>query len=485
MSDAGEPGTAPPLPPPGPVWLSHGRALYDAGDFWGSHEAWERAWRLAPPGPREVVQGLIQAAASLHKAIVQDNPSGARRLAHRALLNIGDAPDGYLGLALDDFRRQLAAWRDRLAGSLPEAGTVTDLPQLAWSAEALARRLRVDEAALFVLEVAGRRTLWIRLDGPAGTGWGECRAPEGVDGLWQALTERLLPSLAASKALAPPELTVPWARLPVPREAAAGLEAALWDLYARSVGRPLVAVLGLAPRPVPIAAPVDGHTVDELVDSLQRLAFAGHRHALVPARPNADRRVLPAVAEAAADGPRLMIDLGEAYRMADIQVLVTLDGLGAALLDRPFPALALAEAVRLCRLMTTPVGLGGWRDLRQLETALGLHACDVVDLDTGHVGLLAAVEMAELAAGHRRPVRVASIAATALGALVDLALAAHPAASLPASFDPAVPVPGLPGLHLDPDGSRSLPTGLGVGGEPDAVWLAGATRRHEVFRVAA
>jgi len=64
--------------------LARGRALFNRADFWGSHEALEAAWHVAADAERAFLQGLIQAAASFHKYVVQDNAVGAERLCHRA-----------------------------------------------------------------------------------------------------------------------------------------------------------------------------------------------------------------------------------------------------------------------------------------------------------------------------------------------------------------------------------------------------------------
>jgi hypothetical protein len=41
-----------------------GIALFQAGDFWESHEAWERAWILLPRGQAKIMlQAMIQIAA--------------------------------------------------------------------------------------------------------------------------------------------------------------------------------------------------------------------------------------------------------------------------------------------------------------------------------------------------------------------------------------------------------------------------------------
>ncbi len=63
------------------VWerLSAGAELFDAGEFWHAHEAWEVAWRAYHGEDRDYLKGLIQlAAANFHLA--RGKPGPARRL---------------------------------------------------------------------------------------------------------------------------------------------------------------------------------------------------------------------------------------------------------------------------------------------------------------------------------------------------------------------------------------------------------------------
>jgi hypothetical protein len=48
------------------AWLA-GARLFDAGDFFAAHEAWEARWRAAAGAERLRLQGLILAAAALMK----------------------------------------------------------------------------------------------------------------------------------------------------------------------------------------------------------------------------------------------------------------------------------------------------------------------------------------------------------------------------------------------------------------------------------
>ena len=87
-------------------WLALGRALYNRGEHWESHEAWEQAWQDEEGDVKLLLQILIQVAAAMHKALVQAQPASCVKLLGSALEKLAGLPDGAAGLDLEDFRRQ-------------------------------------------------------------------------------------------------------------------------------------------------------------------------------------------------------------------------------------------------------------------------------------------------------------------------------------------------------------------------------------------
>ena len=47
--------------------LERGIALFNCGQFWEAHEAWEEIWKNHPEDGRFFIQGLIQLAAAYHQ----------------------------------------------------------------------------------------------------------------------------------------------------------------------------------------------------------------------------------------------------------------------------------------------------------------------------------------------------------------------------------------------------------------------------------
>ena len=84
--------------------LARGRALYNQGHHWDSHEAWEDAWQEEEGEVKLLFQGLIQVAAAMHKALVQAQPASCVKLLSSALQKLDPLPAEAGGLDLAAFR---------------------------------------------------------------------------------------------------------------------------------------------------------------------------------------------------------------------------------------------------------------------------------------------------------------------------------------------------------------------------------------------
>ena len=76
-----------------------GIALFEAGDFWESHEAWERAWIVLPRSqPKIMLQAMIQMAACA--VLLQ-----AKRLKgfHRKMAQVKFKLEGFVALGIEAF----------------------------------------------------------------------------------------------------------------------------------------------------------------------------------------------------------------------------------------------------------------------------------------------------------------------------------------------------------------------------------------------
>jgi uncharacterized protein len=90
--------------------LAEGLRLYDAGQFFTAHEAWESVWLRSPEPEKTFLQGLIQVTAAFHH-LQRNNPLGAMLLLQAALERLDRYPSCFGGISVTLLRHDI---RERL-----------------------------------------------------------------------------------------------------------------------------------------------------------------------------------------------------------------------------------------------------------------------------------------------------------------------------------------------------------------------------------
>ncbi|HVC44018.1 MAG TPA: DUF309 domain-containing protein [Candidatus Binataceae bacterium] len=87
--------------------FARGLELFNGGQFFACHEAWEASWKRSDGLDRQFVQGLIQAAAAiLH--VERGNLNGAASTWRKARARLDPLADDYGAIALGELRAALA-----------------------------------------------------------------------------------------------------------------------------------------------------------------------------------------------------------------------------------------------------------------------------------------------------------------------------------------------------------------------------------------
>lgn len=89
-----------------PESFLRGVALFNAGEFFASHEAWEELWLQATGAERAFLHALIQVAAALHHH-QRGNFTGAHSVFERARQRLQQAPANVMQLETQEFLRQV------------------------------------------------------------------------------------------------------------------------------------------------------------------------------------------------------------------------------------------------------------------------------------------------------------------------------------------------------------------------------------------
>ncbi len=326
-------------------------------------------------------------------------------------------------------------------------------------------------------------------------GWGEApvlSAPlyneETVETAWHVLRDFLVPALLSRPVAHPGEVRHRLRFVRRHHMAKAGLEAAVWDLFAQRQGRSLRDLLGGVRDRVEVGVSLGIEpTVADLVRRVEAFVAQGYRRVKVKIRPGWDVEVVRELRRQFPGLP-LQVDANSAYSLEDAPVFEAMDEFGLLLVEQPLAEDDLVDHAKLQARLRTPLCLDESivhpHDARK---AAELGSCRVVNIKPARLGGLAsAVETHDVCAAHGMPVWCGGMLETGIGRLGNLALASLPNFQLPGDLsasdryfhedliDPPV--------ALEPDGTVRVPAEAGVAPRVRRDRVDRATVRKERLR---
>jgi O-succinylbenzoate synthase len=271
--------------------------------------------------------------------------------------------------------------------------------------------------------------------------------------------------------------------------AKAVLETALLDCQLRGEGVSLGKFLGAVKSRVPSGVSVGIQpTIDDLIRVVQGYINDGYLRIKLKIEPGFDIEPVRAVRSTFGDTLLLQVDANSAYSVADAKHLAKLDEFDLLLIEQPLPEEQVAAHVELARVVRTPICLDeSILSAEVAREALDIGACTIINIKPGRVGgYLEAKKIHDHC--HERGVAVwcGGMLETGIGRAANLALAALPGFTLPGDtsasaryFKRDVTAP-----FVLRDGHLDVPTGVGIGVEPDVAYLDSITDRVDVIAVA-
>jgi O-succinylbenzoate synthase len=337
-----------------------------------------------------------------------------------------------------------------------------------------------------------RDVLLLRAAGPDAEGWGECVAmgsplysPEWVDGAAAVIREFLLPALVpAAAALTGPAVAEQLAKIKGHPMAKAAVEMAVLDAELRASGMALSSYLGAVRTRVAAGVSVGiMASIGELLDAVAGYLDAGYVRIKLKIKPGWDLQPVRAVRERFGDDLLLQVDANTAYSLSDARQLARLDDFGLLLIEQPLPEDDLRGHAALAALLRTPVCLDeSVTSARAAADAIALGACRVVNVKPGRVGgYLEARRVHDVCSAHGVQIWCGGMLETGIGRAANVALAALPGFTLPGDtsasdryFDRDITAP-----FVLRDGHLDVPSGPGIGVEPDQAALDSVTTHSE------
>ena len=323
-------------------------------------------------------------------------------------------------------------------------------------------------------------------------GWAECVAmseplysPEYVIGCLDLMKRFLIPALREKSTIAAEDVPVLLKPFLGGQMAKAALETAILDAQLRDQNISLAKYLGATKSKVECGVSVGiANDLVALVEEVKSYVDAGYRRIKLKIEPGWDYEAVKTIRQIYPDIP-LQVDANQAYSRSDGKLLAKLDEFNLLLIEQPLDEHDILGHAMLAKEVKTPICLDeSIISLQSAQDALALEATTVINIKPGRVGgYMESKKIHDLCVDKKIPVWCGGMLETGIGRAANLALAALPGFTLPGDtsassryFKQDVTTP-----FVMEYGYLTVPTGPGIGVEPDLDFLEKITTAKELI----
>lgn len=321
-----------------------------------------------------------------------------------------------------------------------------------------------------------RTFVLIRVEGGGFEGWGESVAEanpyyssETTETVWHIITGFVAPLVVGHNFEHPREVYSALKRIRGHNMAKAGVEMAIWDLYARSIGQPLSKVLGGTRDRIASGVSIGiQDSLDQLMEKIEKELAAGYQRIKIKIKPGWDIEAVDRIRSKFGKIP-LQVDANAAYTLADADLLARLDPYDLLLIEQPLDYDDVMDHAALQEKIKTPVCLDeSIHTVRIARDAIEAKACRIINIKPGRVGgHQASIELHDLCAANGIPVWHGGMLESGIGRAHNIHLASLPNFSLPGDIAASKRYyqPDLidPAVEIASDGTIEVPKGPGIG----------------------
>ena len=263
-----------------------------------------------------------------------------------------------------------------------------------------------------------------------------------------------------------------------------GLEAAVWDLEARMLGKPLYEHIGGGARHQIDCGVSIGiqDSVPQLIEKIRTELTAGYQRIKMKMKPGWDvdvirevRRTFPAI--------KLMADANSAYTLADADRLKALDEFDLMMIEQPLAHDEIIDHAKLQAQLKTPICLDECiRSAHQAQQAIDMQAGRIINIKLGRVGGFSeAKKVHDVAQAAGIPVWCGGMLEAGIGRAHNIALSTLPNFVLPGDVSASKRYWAKdiiqPPVEVSPQGTIEVPKGIGFGYEIDRDYIDHITVR--------
>lgn len=320
--------------------------------------------------------------------------------------------------------------------------------------------------------------IMVRVDAEGVTGWGECVAEETpfysyetVPTAWHILNDFLIPSILGKDLNNVEEAIAAYAKVRGHMMAKAGLEAALYDAFAKSKGMSLSKMLGGTQTKINVGVSLGiSDTVPELLHVVEKYMKEGYQRIKIKIAPERDLQFIEALRR---EYPEILlqVDANSAYHLGQIDTFKRMDQFNLSLIEQPLGYDDIFDHSKLQREIKTDLCLDeSIHSLGDTRAAIEMGSCRIINIKPGRVGgYTESIKIHDYCASVNIPVWHGGMLESGIGRAGNVALASLPNFTLPSDLSPNRKyytediVETL--FELNPDGTITVPTGPGIGVE--------------------
>jgi O-succinylbenzoate synthase len=335
----------------------------------------------------------------------------------------------------------------------------------------------------------------VRVDADGITGWGESVAEgtpfysyETVTTAWHILRDFLIPSILGKELSGIQEAIELYERVRGHMMAKAGIEAALWDVFAKAKGESLSKMLGGVRKKVDVGVSIGIQSSEKaLIKKVETHLSEGYRRIKIKIAPGNDIRFVEALRKEF-PGLLLQVDANSAYTLDDISLFKKMDNYDLLLIEQPLGYEDIFDHSKLQRELKTPICLDeSIHSLDDTRAAIELDSCRIINIKPGRVGgFTESKKIHDYCATMNVPVWHGGMLESGIGRAGNVALASLSNFTLPGDISASKRYYKEdivePEFVVNPDGTMDVPVNPGIGVEVNMKMLKNVTVRSEIFR---
>jgi O-succinylbenzoate synthase len=361
------------------------------------------------------------------------------------------------------------------------------------------RHIKMDLVSPFVTSMGteyDEEHIIVRADGEGVTGWGESVAEgtpfysyETVQTAWHILRDFLIPSILGKELSGIDEAIALNERVRGHMMAKAGLEAALWDVFAKAEKISLSEMLGGTRNKVDVGVSIGIQPSKEaLLKKVEGYLAEGYKRIKIKIAPGNDIQFVAALRKEF-PGLMLQVDANSAYTLDDIGLFKRMDEYKLILIEQPLGYEDIFDHSKLQRELKTPVCLDeSIHSLDDTRAAIELDSCRIINIKPGRVGGFTESKLIhDYCASMNIPVWHGGMLESGIGRAGNVALASLPNFTLPGDISASKRYYKEdivePEFVVNPDGTMNVPTKPGIGVEVNNKMLEKVTVRSEIFKI--